>query len=838
MGVLRGLHGLRLEDGHGNEIDAQFDAIAYWPDGSIKSVLVSFLSDVGPERVVQLQYGHHGKRTQRHRAVHVQRKHGELSVDTGLLEVVLDTRGLMTSVKRRGEGAHGSKLVLSDQDLYFESALDGQTYLASLAHDAEVTIEEHGPVRATIRGKGTMRSPSGALVSYQLRSSFYAGSDIVDVEASIIDERLDEDVLARSPTFALAGKRMGLQWGLAPGSTRYRFGGDAGIEEGWITGPVALRQRGTWTYDRSTPNGTHQGYTFSYQGVATGGKAQGWMTADSQFGHVQVMVRDFWQQYPGALELDRNKVSVALFDGGTDTSAPPQSDNTYKRANSFYFDHHGGAKTYQVRLRLPAKTEDNDRVVAANDRYQAHRLDVMAPLTWYADSKVFGDYEPASTSGTHGYDAVLMENLYVPSMTVFDGHVPLAITYGWRDFGDRLRWRSESVDGVKLPAFYNDSHIGANGFLHEFIRTGDQRYFELGETATRHFRDIDVWHNPRAGCWETGGVPQPPGEEKLPNHANVDHEDPRIPFMHWGHAHVSGMSDLYLLTGDRRSFEVLSEVANWWRFMRPHAFQLPFKFNALHREAERDFAWPLYVMMEWVRVTGDAEYHAEVSAKLVQYMVEWWQTPHEHIGYNPVTDTVSSEVVGINDASQGTGYWTMTLMDNSEDVNGDPVPGANGANPWMAAPLLTHLLQFLDQDAAFATVGKSASPPREVVLDMLLQCMNYLVIHGWDGEVKWFFYSEVTRNDWEGLHQILYPIVRLDQEYKAAMAAGLLPHPEWYDTQPMWLPIAQEKYDLVLNLVPGAESEDWNYPAAQVTGWYGYELVYPIDFFAWMKRAQ
>lgn len=832
MGALPSGSRFRLEDERGTPVAAQFDEIAHWPDGSIESVLVSFVSDVGRERTLSLRYGCNAN-SRANDSVRVTREGGRLVVDTGALRAVLDERGLVSALGRRA-GPRDARSVLSKQDLFFENALDGKTYLASLADDGQAVVEEQGPIRATIRGNGTLRGPSGRLVSYQLRSSFYAQSDIVDVEASIIDSRPDDAVQSHPETFALAGKRWGLTFQTDSAPSRYRFGGEASVHAGALEGPVALQQRGSWLYDRSTANGTNLGYTFSYQGVGSGAKAPGWMALDSASEHVQVFVRDFWQQFPASLEVDKGKITLALFDGGSDTSAPAQTDNSYQRANSFYFEHPGGAKTYSVRLRLPARAEDDARIGEANDRYQPHRLDVMAPLDWYARSKVFGEYEPASTSGTVGYDATLFQNIYVPSMSVEGGHVPVAVTYGWRDFGDRLRHKMTTVGDLRLPAFYNDTHIGANQFLHEFIRTGDQRYFELGETATRHFRDIDVNHGPRSGYWDTGGLPQPPGEAKTSGHQNVDHEATAL---HWGHAHVSGLSDLYLLTGDKRSFEVLGELAGWWRFMRPYTFKLPFAFDDLYREAERDFGWPLYVMLEWVRVTGDAKYHAEVSAKLAEYMVGWWRTPHEHIGYDPATNTVSSNVVGINDASVGTGYWTMTLMDNSEDDNGDPVPGANGTNPWMAGPLLTNLVRFLDQDAAFAKVGKSASPPRAEMLDMLLQCMNYIVKYGWDPNNEWFVYSETTRGGYEGTHQLVYPLVRLDQEFKQALRNGSLLHPEWYDTQPIWLPIAKKKYDVVSSLPVREDNSVWDIKGVQSTGWYGYEMVYPIDFFSSIERA-
>ena len=115
--------------------------------------------------------------------------------------------------------------------------------------------------------------------------------------------------------------------------------------------------------------------------------------------------------------------------------------------------------------------------------------------------------------------------------------------------------------------------------------------------------------------------------------------------------------------------------------------------------------------------------------------------------------------------------------------------------------------------------------------------MNYIVKYGWDANNEYFVYSETTRGDYEGTHQLVYPLVRLDQEFKLALAAGSLAHPEWYDTQPLWLPIARKKYDVVKSLPVREDNAVWDIKGFQDTGWYGYEMVYPIDFFSRIEQA-
>ncbi|MEY4564783.1 MAG: hypothetical protein RLZZ618_4060, partial [Pseudomonadota bacterium] len=456
-------------------------------------------------------------------------------------------------------------------------------------------------------------------------------------------------------------------------------------------------------------------------------------------------------------------------------------------------------------------------VNALNDSYQRHRLDLMATPAWYASSKVFGDLsEGTSTTAARGYDAYLMRDVYERSIELTDGN---ATMFGWRDYGDRLRagW-NVVTNGVRVPSFYNDTHVGANNFFVQFVRTGDQRWFGLADIATRHFQDIDVSHGPRAGYWVTGGQPQPAGEIHAISHENQDHQ---VRNLHWGHAHVSGMSNNYLLTGDKRSFDVLSEVANWWKFVAPHFFKLPFVFGERYREAERDYGWPLYAMNEWVRVTGDAAYHRDVAGGLVTYLNQWFRSPQNRIGYSPATGLSSNTVLGVNNAAVGTGYWTMTKMDNGAGLN------ANGTNPWMAGAFVGNIIKFYEADKLFAASGQASGVNQAQVVDMLLQGMNYIVKYGYDSTRQYFVYSEVTRGYSGGDTHIIYPLAYLDRLYKQELAAGRIANPGWYDTQPTWATIATRRYDELQNMNVGANSQSY--------GFYGYEIVYPSDYFKVMK---
>ncbi len=840
-GALGSLTNLRLETGDGSqEVPAQFDTLATWPNGSLKAVLVQFVADVGASRGYRLVYGSGVTRTPASSALKVSQAGGNTTVTTGPLRFILNAKGLLTSLWRDAnhDGTFDpAEQVLGAGEFFMVNAFDGLEYTASQAVAPEITLEEQGPIRAVIRARGALTSAGGtALIKYLVRYSAYAGSDKLDLEFSVIDDRVEENV-EPSPaprTLAFAAKGYGLRWAyLSDGPAQYRFGLDkGGSASGTVNAEHYLLQNGAFIFD----NGEDQGHTFSYSGVGTGLRAPGWVALDSGARHLALMVRDFWQQYPVELNVKANTLTAALFaeralGGPADTTLPTQSGTRYRRPNSFYFTRPGAAKTHQLRFAFGEAAPSSAAVAQLNGGFQRHRLELVASPAWYAASGVFGDLNVGDPTASTGYSAMLLQDVYVPSL---EQPTPESVTrhdpddlggdatvFGWRDYGDRLRagW-NDVVNGVRIPSFYNDTHIGANGFLHEFVRTGEQRWFQLGEVSTRHFADLDVSHGPRKGYWDGAYAmgQQPAGEIHAQGHANEDHQ---VRNMHWGHAHVSGLSDLYLLTGDKRSLEVLTEIANWWKFVAPHFFQTPFDKNE-YREAERDYGWPLYVMNEYVRVTGDATYHKDVGGQLVNHLIQWWQTPLNHIGYNPATDTVSSAVVNVNDASKGTGYWTMTLMDNSNGV-----AGATGCNPWMAGPLISNLITYYEQDKVLAASGKGSGISHATLEDMLFQTMNYVVKYGYDTRRHWFVYSETTRDDTGGHTLLDHPLAYLDRLYKQRLAASAVPHPAWYDTQASWLPIAKGYYDELTTSPVGANTQSY--------GFYGYEMVFPVDFFKIMS---
>ena len=839
-GDLQSVNNLRLENSDGTqEYFAQFDTLATWPDGSIKSVLVQFVTDVDANpRSYRLAYGTSVTQGNFGNGIIVTQA-SNVTVDTGKIKFIINDKGLVNNLWQdaNGDSQYSTdEMLVTGSEAFLVNALDTLQYNASLAADSQVLVEESGPIRTVIKATGSMtNSNSDTLIKYMIRYYAYYNSDKLDVDFSLIDDRLEADVRDTEygrAELALSLSSYGLQMNYAnAGATNYRFGGENNaVYSGTVSGEHYLLQEGTFTYN----DGTDEGHTFNYSGVGTGNRAAGWLALDAGSHHSAVMIRDFWQQFPGELNINGQQLTISLFPERSITTSPDTAPSVqgingtliYKRPNTFYFEREGGAKTHQIRFTFAKTLATDTELQESNALFQSHNFLLFASPQWYTASGVFGELNVGtSTTASTGFDANMMQAIYEKSML----EDKPATNFGWRDFGGRMRggW-SNVINGVRIPGFYNDTHVGATNFFLMYLRTGDQRWFSLAEISTRHFMDIDVSHGPRQGYWSGFGTPQQPaGEIHAIKHDMVDHTARNV---HRGHAHASGLVDYYLLTGDKRSYEVMTEIANWWKFVTLYMFPLPFNFDAPnnqagYREATRDYGWPLFVMNEYVRLTGDATYHQDVSAHLVNYLIQWWQTRRERIGYDAETNTMSNVPMGkFNDAAEGTGFWTMTRAGNYGAYN-----NANGCSPWMAGSLIANIIGFYEHDKELALTGQASGINHATIKEMLFQTTNYLVKNGYDETNDWFVYAETIRTYSGGRTHIIYPLAYVDRLYKTELAAGNINNPQWYDKQPMWSTIATQTYNDYMTMSALSPSQSY--------GWYGYEIVHPLDFFKIMSEA-
>jgi hypothetical protein len=317
-----------------------------------------------------------------------------------------------------------------------------------------------------------------------------------------------------------------------------------------------------------------------------------------------VFVRDFWQNYPKDLEVGP--------DGATLWLMPRLQPKEYDWAKGtpdehklfFWFDPAGGyklrqgmTKTHEVWLGLDGSSPPLDRPLLA-----------LAPPRWYADSNAFGELAVADPNRpvVRDYDKKVTETL--------DGYLDnreRVREFGMFNFGD---WWGERVIN-----WGNIEYDTQHAFFLQAVRSGDLRFFQAGEEAETHNRDVDTVHyhaSPdRVGCAYAhciGHVGDYYAKSPLPGR---NQGSPRGGFS-VSHTWCEGHMDHFFLTGDRRSYETALKIADHYDTYR----MVGYDFSNC-----RDSGWHLILTMAVYRATGDPFYLN--AAKIIVARVLERQTP-------------------------------------------------------------------------------------------------------------------------------------------------------------------------------------------------------------------
>lgn len=431
-GVLRSAENVRLTDR-----PLQAEALTYWPDGSVKWLLVATQAVVGEK--LRLEYGNQVKQP---------RAEGGLLVTEDGATVTVDTGPLRFAVPRDGS-ALISGLRCEDRVIENVVALVNERF-SSAGTRPKVTVEESGPVRALLRVSGEHRNQAGEkLLDYMLRIYAYAGADYLELEHTflltddIVEVDLDSVVLrleTASEGFAINA-------------------GDEPTEGDLAGGAVALLAQLTSNPEKNND----YPYQITQAGtvLAEGKQAEG-RFALSGTGPLQVCIRDFWQNAPKSLLLAQDHVDIGIVGGAVKL-------------------YHGMAKTHHLLLSF---SEDP----AAVEAFAEHPL-LLAPTEWYCDSGAF-DALPAPRREREfpGYEKCI-------DVTIADwvGRHEGAVYR--RGFGGLLNYG----DSPYGKGGNNLESALAEGAMVQFLRTGKREFLDFADMMVRHFADIDIDHSRSSG---------------------------------------------------------------------------------------------------------------------------------------------------------------------------------------------------------------------------------------------------------------------------------------------------------------------------------------------------
>jgi len=508
-----------------------------------------------------------------------------LVIHTGVMDAVVSRSAWGVRLSRLGAEPAAAELYDA-----VTVALDGTVHHANRPQAGyRVTVEERGPVRAVVQLEGDYLSDADeVLLSYVTRLYFYVNDTKVRVQHTFVNWDADwpmvKDMrlLARLDGDGETQGAFGLEYGkkvegtLIPGEEIWLLQ-DAGDRYS-----ITKRETGIWVERLGK---------YHVRPVACGGglgkRAPGWAALSRGNGTLLCQVRDFWKVWPKELAMDaEGGVEIALWPqrAAEHVASYPQLDmdppaimwdgkeakpthyeahtihpyvSGFSTENKAFFARKGMAKTHEIVLDLASDWD----------------VDGLAQRAKSLDQPLAALPDPEYTRATEG-----IRNFYprrpgryeVAWRMLDEGfewycrYPELFGYYGMLDYGDgpRMVWTEKWGFDLILKSHPRWAHPRGGwwnnhekdmyqGFLLQWLRTGDPRYLAEGMAAAYHSADVDTrWWRTDDGGYRCGQY------EHCEGHCYLGHLD-------IAHTWLVGLCYAYLVTGDRRPLEAARGTADW-----------------------------------------------------------------------------------------------------------------------------------------------------------------------------------------------------------------------------------------------------------------------------------
>ena len=288
-GGLYDLAEMRVLSAQGQEIPAQFTATAFWPDGSLKWVLLDFLTDLQPgeDRTCTVELGSKVKRAASASSLSVKDEPTQITIVTGPLRAVIDKQrfNLLREVSFNADGAgrfgEGEQVLQGGAGMQLLDE-QGKAFTSAGLPPDRVKIEQIGPRKVVVRVEGRYGAADGqAYLRYIARLTFHAGSPRVSVAWTHLDDYLKTEFtdftslsLPLQPTGGLKSTAVYLP----------EAGGKLNAQEGNSFSLLQLDER-----QRVPETGAE---------LTTSERAPGLVRGIGANGTVTAVLHDFWQRWP------------------------------------------------------------------------------------------------------------------------------------------------------------------------------------------------------------------------------------------------------------------------------------------------------------------------------------------------------------------------------------------------------------------------------------------------------------------------------------------------------------------------------------------------------------
>ncbi|HLD21826.1 MAG TPA: hypothetical protein VJB65_02905, partial [Patescibacteria group bacterium] len=328
---------LRIVNAKGKAIPAQFTVLARWGgkpkdrNKPIKWVLVDFNVKklaANSKKKFRLQTG---KAVRHKKRIHMKKSSEGITVNTGKARFVINKNQFdlfhQVYIDNNKDGKIDDPLLTAEKNSTARITTSDNAYTSENGTIENISIERKGPLHSIVLVKGWHTDTAGnKLLAFTARMHFYAGTSYARVQYSIWNDELMTNE-GGQPNLKEFGSPQSLQFdGLSltmqlntGQNTAYALGGAAGKSwGGTLSQQAQLYQASSggprWNHAPENTQNQFRGFTAAANGTALHGacseeepsdncRALGWADLSSTKGGVAVGVRDFWQNYPKALNV-------------------------------------------------------------------------------------------------------------------------------------------------------------------------------------------------------------------------------------------------------------------------------------------------------------------------------------------------------------------------------------------------------------------------------------------------------------------------------------------------------------------------------------------------------
>ena len=537
----------------GKPIPFQASVVSRYFDGrTVKWLRVTFIAPKGATTVT-LEYGRPGKSPET-----------PLIVKRSGKTALIQTGAATLNFRPAGGDLRSGKIVLRlPRAILVDDK--GESFVSRVE---KVVLEENGPVMGVLRVNGHHVARGKKHFAFEQRIYSYARKPYVRLDYTFGNDLVGPPGIERTWSHKMP-KMDSIQ------SLRLQF-------EGVGSAPVVV---GTGKQRCTLKDGQRVFQREDFEWVQEPGKLKGKrLDGIVRVGKAQILIRNFWQQWPKSVARDRSALHMGLC-----PKLPAKFYANRKDEHKLYFWIRDGlhsfrpglAKTHTLYLDLSgnaaAESLIRDEPVACCDPLWTEKSGALRGLA-VATRNQFAEFDGVMAKGIKRYKAKRDRNR----------------EYGLMNFGDWFGERRYNWGNLEY-----DLH---HAFFLQFARTGDGRFFRIAAEMARHQRDVDTRHWARDPCrigqqWlhcmgHTGSY-FPYTWRKMRTYASPGRSD------NLGHMWNRGMIEHYLLGGDRRSLDTALLIADW--DAGPQTTNYDF-YNA------RQFGWPTNIVMSAWFATGDPFY--------------------------------------------------------------------------------------------------------------------------------------------------------------------------------------------------------------------------------------